>query len=1162
MTLSQENGITIGRYTLDRYYRREFKFLPHTVMEKGSSWRYSNTYSESWNTAEFDDASWTSGSYFPVIGEDVITRYYRTSISFDDLTGFASFELAVNTNYGIAMYVNGVEIYRHNLAEDANSTTPATAEESSAFFHRAFANRHLLDSTAVFAVEIHFPSGHSSIVDPFDAFVNLVYGNTHRSFDGSVSGTHQSDYWDELAPNLWDNQLCNKWYVNGFPAENIYTFNSERAEYVNMYAVTSGNQDTGRRPTQWKLDASNDGENWDLLDAQIGVTWNGYGETKYFPIPQTVSGYKMYKWTLQASSTSESEVSDMALYAVDMDIAPKNISYGETHYFYPDQSITVTPEAKGFYSWSISPELPSGLNFNSVTGVVSGTVPSGVSLGPQTYTVTASRYDMEGTIQGTLSIVYDTCLGSGYRRVQIAAVKGHRRASQGYDIVRNGEIVKSVHMNDVFGYFTDDDTSSTSQTDVFCLPEDVYQLVFHADHGIGKWTEGSSVTLTTYSNSGTSFFIGKYSGMADGSTASFSNKYLLDGEMNAWTYLADGTVPAGWNSVDFSSWSELTSGISVSHSVWLFRTTVVVDSLEGVNSYELNMNCRAGVVVYLNGVEVYRIGYEGEGVPSATSTISSSSSSAHVFVGLAGNDYLKEGSNVFAVAVINSDSSDTEIDFTATLTLRGATAIMSHGTGISSSASSGTASTCFNGETNNKWSATLDEDTYIQYTWTNSQYRRQQVNKVCLVSASDAPGNEPSDFILSTTLDDEIWTPVANYSGVYWSERSQRQCFYLEDPVAIRGMRVQVNAVAASESTTVELSIFDFLLENLDNADIPELAYSGSLKGVVGALVEPAVPTSSYYASFSSDPSLPSGLQFGSNGAIYGQPLESASGVYTITGISVNGTTSITTIEINIVECIDNEILGYIHITDTGSHGRYMGYDLIDPSNDEVIASRSDFPNNAVYIYHAYCFGLKSYRIVFNDYARVAWPGDVEVLTSSHLVMSTFTVAASTQPNTQSFFPRLGFSSDLEWRYLMNNEDPVSNWYTNEFSGEWSSSTIAELPPSPYTAAYYCTNFNLYTADGYATMDVITTTRGGFILYVNGEEKARYNLPDTGVTHTTQPTIEAEEPSDIRISVDMTAGAIAMGAGNFRVKSFAIPLRCSRSSTGWAFLSCFGSAHS
>ena len=39
---------------------------------------------------------------------------------------------------------------------------------------------------------------------------------------------------------------------------------------MNYYTITTGNQDVGRRPTQWKLEGSNDGTNWELLDAHSG----------------------------------------------------------------------------------------------------------------------------------------------------------------------------------------------------------------------------------------------------------------------------------------------------------------------------------------------------------------------------------------------------------------------------------------------------------------------------------------------------------------------------------------------------------------------------------------------------------------------------------------------------------------------------------------------------------------------------------------------------------------------------------------------------------------------------------------------------------------------------------------------------------------------------
>ena len=69
---------------------------------------------------------------------------------------------------------------------------------------------------------------------------------------------------------------------------------------------------------------------------------------------------------------------------------------------------------------------------------------------------------------------------------KIDAVNGNRRARQSYDIVANGEVVESVNLNEVYNSYTGSDTSSTSQTNYFCLPEGTYDMVFHTGTGIEK----------------------------------------------------------------------------------------------------------------------------------------------------------------------------------------------------------------------------------------------------------------------------------------------------------------------------------------------------------------------------------------------------------------------------------------------------------------------------------------------------------------------------------------------------------------------------------------------------------------------------------------------------------------------------------------------------
>ena len=46
----------------------------------------------------------------------------------------------------------------------------------------------------------------------------------------------------------------------------------------------------------------------------------------------------------------EAETSDVALYAVDMEVAPMEIFFEKTFVFYPGQSVSIYPVAKGFSS--------------------------------------------------------------------------------------------------------------------------------------------------------------------------------------------------------------------------------------------------------------------------------------------------------------------------------------------------------------------------------------------------------------------------------------------------------------------------------------------------------------------------------------------------------------------------------------------------------------------------------------------------------------------------------------------------------------------------------------------------------------------------------------------------------------------------------------------
>ena len=213
MILKLSDDIVIGRFTLDKYGRRVQKFNPTFQVQRGATWKYSTFEVDNWTSSSFSDDNWSTSSQgsFPWVADGEYARYYRTTVSLPDLTGYSSFELSVKSRYGIIMYVNGEEIYRNNLpSSGVTESTTSSGDDYYYEYRRAFASRYLLTSSTVLAVEIHFPSGHTNMEDNFDAFFSLVYGNSFRAFDGATSGTHQTDYSGEDAVNNMDDQRVNK----------------------------------------------------------------------------------------------------------------------------------------------------------------------------------------------------------------------------------------------------------------------------------------------------------------------------------------------------------------------------------------------------------------------------------------------------------------------------------------------------------------------------------------------------------------------------------------------------------------------------------------------------------------------------------------------------------------------------------------------------------------------------------------------------------------------------------------------------------------------------------------------------------------------------------------------------------------------------------------
>jgi len=148
----------LGYYTLSEGLSQPIYFFarndsslprqPEVFVLPGESWRYADSGADegsAWRQINFDDEQWPQGAgqfgYGQAdeqttvsFGDDSlhkhVTTYFRKRFEITSLTGLSNLALRVCFNDGIAIYLNGEEIWRHNLPSGANFDTPATAPRS------------------------------------------------------------------------------------------------------------------------------------------------------------------------------------------------------------------------------------------------------------------------------------------------------------------------------------------------------------------------------------------------------------------------------------------------------------------------------------------------------------------------------------------------------------------------------------------------------------------------------------------------------------------------------------------------------------------------------------------------------------------------------------------------------------------------------------------------------------------------------------------------------------------------------------------------------------------------------------------------------------------------------------------------------------------------
>ena len=666
--------------------------------------------------------------------------------------------------------------------------------------------------------------------------------------------------------------------------------------------------------------------------------------------------------------------------------------------------------------------------------------------------------------------------------------------------------VKNAAGTDVVTY----DASKPAQQTV-CLPIGLYTVEMEQNAG-NIWSDGASANIEA-------LVAGEYITIARGrmnstpkDTFTFAlNWPIANAAANTnMKYMMGSTIPADWTTVSFSdaSWTALTDSNrpSTTEKIVLFRNAFSLTSKAGYHGVEMRVKARWGVIVYLNGAEVYRTHVTAGDLSTATTNVGGSTASYWRSI-VVPMSKVQEGNNVLAVAIVNAESAIT-LDFDMTLRLMAAVKNFPRYWD-----STATVGALFDQRRDSRIYVSKTATSQYEVTLTLSNDRAEVFNKYCMVTNWDALRHDPREWKVSGSLDGTTFVELDHQQEIYFEERLTSYCFYmLSNTVAYSYYKLTLIKARTDEANNhYALCQWNLYLEDFSQATVPAFAMEPStLVGYTDAEFPKAAASSPYYHSFTISPALPAGLTLSPmSGAISGVPTNPvAAATYQLSAVDHLGETKTTSITLSVEVCANDKIAFTLEFVFDSSDGGNCGFELKDLSNDQIVASRAKFVNwNTLSI--PMCQHATTYGLILKKNDNTGWGSNyVNVKLVDGSILLKESLAAGATQKTYNFNPGYAVAPKWStWSYHIDGSAAPAGWNALATApADWATAMTAEMPQAQGVTSYYYTKFTLGALGDYAVMDISVNVRGGAVVYLNGEEVRRINMPEGEITSSTLAT--------------------------------------------------------
>ena len=1091
-------------------------------------WKHSNQaqVGTTWTT---QTVTWTEGSSFPEV--TTTTRYFRRTLALSDFLAVYYAYISIKTNTGFLMYINGQLVWNWNMPTGNITADTYALSKVETITERSFGTMLKLWATSAtieIAIEVHATADTISGEESFNCQIICKSGSDFRRIDnaGTVSSS-PSTSGNEGSAMIYDNSVNTKWCFPHYSGSiwTTWTFSNGRRETINKYQIATANDFPARDPVTWKVYGSMDGVTFYLLDSRSQISWTSRFEIQTFTMNNIIpfNSYKL-EVTAKAGVNTHMQFSEWNLLASPAIVSEISLSYPESIFALGVNvdTVDVQPTITGFFDFSISGSLPAGLTFDPSSGRISGTPTT--ALASTSYTISGVFLLNTQTYTTVLTFTVSDCTLPTHIFASFSKTNGDNSQESFQVVTSNSHIV----LNGVSG------SQSTMVYNV-CLPVGIYTLKMLSSAGT-LWSTSSFLTIN-YVFGETSFTIARTRlNTNTEKTFDLVVDYALPfaSANTAIKFLADNTVPANWYSTNFvdSSWTTLVdaSRPSITQKIQLYRSTFTITSITGYNGYELNVKAQAGVVVYVNGNEIYRRALPaGDLTPSTSATAGAEAATWRTITGKI--SHLNAGSNTLAVGIVRVSDASAPIDFDVSLRLMKEINITPRYWNIETTANSGTASNAFDLNPSTTWRASLTQDTHVSVQFND---RAEFVTRYCFNTNSNNADEDPLSWSIKGSNDGTNWDTLKTETNVLFEMRATEYCFFMPTVTkAYSYLRFQPTAVASSSSQNVAIGDLLFFLENLDGVTVPDLAFEPNiLVGYTGSAFPEVTANSPYYTTFTITPALPSTLVMSSNtGSIKGVPTQPYSTtIHTISAINHLGETKSTTVSVTVNICA-GELVSFSLEFFLESGANKCSFNLKDLTTSEIIESRSSMIEYQTFTIPM-CRSAGKYGLILKKTDKTGWGSNrVTVRLADGSELLTESLAAGQTEKQYNFNVRYEVAPLFtEWNYLVDGTAAPSGWNTVAGApSSWQKAMPGSFPVATGITQYYYKKFTSGDLNEFSVLEVSVTTIAGMVVYLNGVMINSMNIDTMDITSETVATNQLDVATPFIIGVNVLSGYLVEG---------------------------------